>query len=329
MIGALGALLRSVTAPTTRGLFHVLQLPGAAAYYVGRDSSGSAAVLVRASDTGRTVPLRLAGIEARFGIPCNVAEPGSPERTETLTAILCLSRDAGIETYFASAVESLIAVLGPKPTTLQVGEAVQRLVDLFQKLQKPPRRPLAGLVGELCVIRAARSAAVAVSAWRAEPDDRYDFVSGRLRVEAKASSDRHRSHNLSFEQANPPLGVFGLLASIWIEAAGGGTSLRELLDGIEARLSADHADVMRLRSAVAETLGDTLLAAMDWHFDLTLAESSLAWFDMRAVPAIRAPSPARVSGIRFVSDVDASPRLDLAIFSQLLDSSEIGLLPRH
>jgi len=144
----------------------------------------------------------------------------------------------------------------------------------------------------LCVIRAARSATAAISAWRAEPDDRYDFVSGRLRVDAKASSDRQRSHNLSFEQANPPPGVFGLLASIWVETAGGGTSLRELLDDIEARLSADHVNIMRLRSVVADTLGDTLLTAMDWHFDLALAGSSLAWFDMRAVPAIRSPVPA-------------------------------------
>lgn len=327
MTGAVAALLRTVAAPSTDDLFHVLRLPGHRAYYVGRDASGSASILIRASGSGRTVPLRLAGIEARFDVPCKVAEPGARERTETLTVILCLSREPGVETYFASAAEALIELLGPAPAAAEVSEAVQRLVDLFQKLRKPPRRSLVGLVGELGVIWAARDAAAAVSAWRADPDGRYDFVRGTLRVDAKASTDRRRWHGVSFEQANPPPGTFGLLASVWVEAAGGGISVSEHIAAIEARLGADHASILRLRSIVADTLGDTLVAAMDWRFDLVVATSSLALFDMRAIPAIRPPLPPGVTGVRFIADLDGSPQLDIAAFARGLDASEVGLLP--
>ena len=54
-----------------------------------------------------------------------------------LTVILCLSQAHGIEAYFASAFESLLTILDPAPTTAQIAEAVQRLVDLFQKLRGP------------------------------------------------------------------------------------------------------------------------------------------------------------------------------------------------
>ena len=328
MTGFVERLLRTIPTPSADGLFHVLRLPQHEACYVGRDASGSAVLLVKASGEGRTVPLRLAGIEARFAVQCRVAEPGSSEKIETLTAIVCVSRERGIETYFASAIESLIAVLRSSPTTAEVAEAVQRLVDLFQKLRRPAQRSLAGLVGEVCVIQAARDAMAAVAAWRADPEDRYDFVVGRLRLDAKSSTNRNRLHGLSFEQANPPRGCFGLIASIWIEAAGGGTSVAELLRTVEARLGANHAVISRLRTVIADTLGETALSAMEWRFDLDLARSSIAFYDPAAVPAVRPPLSIGVSAVRFVSEFEGCPRVDINALVRRLDLAEAALLPR-
>jgi hypothetical protein len=327
VIGTVATLLRGVVAPATDGLFHVCALPGNKAYYVGRDSQASPAILIAAAGPGRTVPLRLAGIEARFGILCNVAEEGRPERTETLTAIICMSHEAGIEAYFASAAETLVAVLGQAPTTLQVEDAVEHLVDLFQKLRKPAARSLVALVGELGVIWAARDVGSAVSAWRGDPDERFDFVIGKLRVDAKAATDHRRVHSVSMEQANPPPGTIGLLASIWIDAAGGGTSVREHLIAIEARLGHDYPAIMRLRTIVADTLGETLIIAMEWRFDLAAATSSLTLYDMRAIPAVRPPLPSGVTGIRFISDISNAPVVDVATVARELSPAETGLLP--
>lgn len=320
-------MLRAVAAPRVSGHFQVLRHPDSPAYYVGRDATGSAAVLIRASGSGRTVPLRLAGIEARFGVPCKIAELGAPERTETLTAIVCLSHEPGVEGYFASIVDTLIALLGGQPTTTEVGDAVERLVELFQRLREAPKRSVAGLIGELTVIRAARDPRVAVSAWRADSTDRFDFVSGALRVDAKASTSRARLHEISFEQANPPPGTVGLLASVWVEGAGGGVSVGEHLAAIEARLAGDQASILRLRTIVAHSLGEALPTAMDWRFDLAVAVSSLAFFDMRSVPAIRPPLLAGVTAVRFTSDVSASAQIDLGNLLRALDAPTAGLLP--
>jgi Putative PD-(D/E)XK family member, (DUF4420) len=300
--GTFSTLLTNLPASASEGSFHVLQLPGCPAYYAGRDASGTATPLIRTTGTGRTVPLALAGIEARFSMACRVAEPGGSERTESLTAILCLSRDVGVEEYFAHVVDLLVSVLGPAPSVATVAAAINELVDLFQKLRRPPRKPIMGLVGELLVIACAADPQAAVAAWRRDPDERYDFAVGELRVEAKTSSRAARVHFLSAEQADPPPGIVGLLASSFVEQAGGGSSLEHILNLIEAKLLG-HAEVVRLRSIVADTLGRDLPAALSWSFDLASALSSLAFFDLRAIPAIRGPLPAGVSSVRFTVDL--------------------------
>ena len=327
MSGTVEGLLRSIPPPSSTGLFHVSRVPGYPAFYAGRDATGNAALLIKASGDGGQVPLRLAGIEANYSVLCKVAEPGAPEQTETLTSIVCLSRERGIETYFASAAESLLTLLPPNPTVGDVAGAVQRLVDLFQKLRRPPRRYLTGLVGELCILRAARDSAAAVASWRTDPEDRYDFVVGRLRMDVKSSSNRRRSHEISFEQANPPPNCVGLIASTWIEAAGGGTSVAELLRSIEVRLGTNYGAISRFRIIVADSLGETLPAAMDRRFDLDLATASTCYYDAASIPALRPPLPVGVSALRFTSDFDQCHQQDLTMLERLLDLTEAVLLP--
>ena len=294
-------------------------------YLIGRDSSGGICLLIATVGQGRTVPLRLSDIEARFSIACHVSEPDQPERTETLTAIVCTSRDMSVQGYFLELADTLIVILGDRPTLTAVADAVSQIVDMFQKLKDPAHKPIVGLVGELCLVDAASVPEIAISAWRAAQTDRFDFSIGGLRVDAKASATARRTHEVSFEQANPPPGTIGLLASVFVERTGGGTSLREFLLLLERRLSNQQA-IMRMRSIVAETLGADLLRAMDWRFDLERARASLAFFDCRDIPALRSILPAGVSKVRFVSDFDLCSPLATAQL-QGLRPHELGLLP--
>ena len=300
-------------------------IKGHAAYLVGRNSRGEAALLINAAGTGRTIPIRLAGIEAVFGMPCMVTEAGQPRRLEQLTAITCLSRDEAVEAYFASVIGMLIDLLGPSPERAAVSGAVDHLIVFFQKLRLPPRKSIVGLVGELLVISAARDLGVAVKAWHRDPDERYDFAVGNLRLEAKATSTRNRTHEMSIEQATPPVGTVGLLASMFVERSGGGTTLQELLSSIESRLPS-HEAILRLRAIVADTLGQDLVTSMNWSFDLQHGVASAELFDLRTIPAIRAPLPAQVSGVRFTTDLSRARPVGTRILAGVTPESR-GLLP--
>ncbi len=144
------ALLQKTSAPNSDGTFHVAAVPEYGAYYVGREAGGSIAFLIRTTAGGRTVPLRLAGIEARFAVPCRLAEIEGSERTETLTAVICLSQEPATESYFAS----IVAL--PRPRTgLQSARRPSRFRDSFWcscLVLNPGVRP-AGSASVTCSVR--------------------------------------------------------------------------------------------------------------------------------------------------------------------------------
>lgn len=325
MPGALLGLLVTIAPARDRDQFNVAVIPQKPAYYAGRDNEGRAALLVRSGGGDRPAPLALSGIDARFATPCSIVTEGS-ERIDTFSTIVCLSKDRGVEEYFCSIGESLVAVLGASPSTADVCRAVLQLVDIFQKLKAPPRRSIVGLLGELCLIAAARDPGAAVRAWRIEGEERFDFVADELRLDVKATTLRGRSHSISFEQANPPPDTTSIIASIWIETVGGGSTVADLVNAIELRLGPDGDAVLRLRQTIADSLGDTLPLAMATRFDMALARSSLRFYDGSDIPALRPPLPLDVSGVQFTSELGDRPR-ELPAVCAGLSAGACSILP--
>jgi hypothetical protein len=121
----------------------------------------------------------------------------------------------------------------------------------------------------------------------------------------KATSGRIRAHTFSYEQCNPPADTIAVAASLFTERSPSGISIREPIEQIEARVAA-HADpVLKLHKVVASNLGANLTEALPMAFDEKLAESSLRFYDLREVPAIREELQAGVSNVHFRSDLSA------------------------
>lgn len=313
----LGQILESMPSPPLASgpegvRYHVRPVPNAENHFFGRTSSGFPCLLLSSSDSGPRAPVRLAAIEISFAVSCRIALPDGPERTETLSAILCTSSDPEIQRYFAHVSETILRIVGAQPDLRDIIEAVRRLVDLFQKLSRPSTRPVTGLFGELLAIHLCASPAVAVQAWRSTVDDRFDFSIEDVRLEVKASSTRQRAHSFSLEQCTPPIDTTGILISLFVESSGGGLSLLELVQRIEGQLGGDLELIMKLQETVADGLGSTATAAFPMRFDEKLAKSSLQIYELGAVPAIRTPVPSEVSQVRFRSDLSRTPPSSVA-----------------
>ena len=95
------------------------------------------------------------------------------------------------------------------------------------------------------------------------------------------------------------------MASLFVERAAGGISLRELMREIEALANANAELVMKLHEIVSATLGNALQEALGIRFDQRIAVSSLRFYDLRSIPAIRSDPPAGVSDVHFRSDLSA------------------------
>lgn len=272
------------------------------------------------------MPLRLAGISARYSVPCSIQDDG-PEAIEHLSIVECLDPEPAAEGHFGACMDSVMSTFPAQPLIQQVVGAVERLVAIFQALSAPPQREVTGVIGELCVILAAADPVMAVRAWHMDPIERYDFAADGLRLDVKATKSAERIHSLSADQACPPAGVIGLLASVIVREASGGASLRQLIDRIVRRLRNDGDATLRLHQGLARILGSSLPAAMDYRFDLEAAVESLAFFDLTEVPAVRPPFPAGVSHVRFRVDLEDLELLDLMATQAALPTDSACILP--
>ena len=302
--------------------YYVKPIPGFKRHYFGRTSAGAPSLLLSANDRSPRAPIRLASVEVSFSVPCSIAVVGDRITSETLTAISCTVGDRILQGYFAHVCETLLNIVGPSPSLEQIADAVQCLVDLFQRLSGPPRRTVVGLFGELFVIDSAKSPAVAVQAWRSATDDRFDFSIGDARLEVKASNTRQRAHDFSLEQCHPPRDSIGVLVSLFAEASGGGLSLLDLVERIEQRLRGYPGLQLKLQETIAQGLGRSAAAAFSMRFDEDMARSSLQIYELSSIPAVRGRLPSEVRQVRFRSDLSRvlpTSRSSLANQSTFLD----------
>ena len=277
-------------------------VPDQDCYLVGKDAAGKACLLVETTDLGRRKPppIRLESIDAQFEFACQITEPRGEIRQGSFTVVRCRSNDIETIRYFLSVCEIIIRHLGGAPSRAALAAAVRRIASIFQNINRPPIRSLNGLFGELFVISQSRSPTRAVAAWRNDENSRFDFSAGDVRIEVKACAGRVRSHTFSYDQCNPPPNTQAVVASLMVERIPGGISIEGLIASIEARISGSEDLVLKLHEKIASTLGADLTQSLRVTFDPRLSESSLQWFDLREIPAVRGTLPTRVSNVHFV-----------------------------
>ena len=308
-------------------LFAVRPVPGYQSYYAGKDADGKACLLVSTTAaSGRAPPpVRLETINIQFELGCRVTSSSGNASDDRFTVIRCLSSEQETIRYFLSVCNIIVHHLGDSPSRSALASAIQRLISIFQSIRRPPVRSLNGLFGELFLISRSRNPARAVSAWRINHSARFDFSVGDVRLDVKTCAGRMRQHAFTYDQCNPPPGTQAVIASLMVERVPSGTTLADLIAMIEDRIGAEDL-LFKLHTLVASTMGTSLASSLDVPFDPHLAESSLRFFDLRAIPAVRGEQAPGVSDVRFVSDFSGC---DPQTVSALIDHDPLfwDLLP--
>jgi len=308
-------------------IYGVAPIPGYDSYFVGKDQGKYACLLIKTGDEPSRLapPIRLEKLDVQFDLRCHVTQPREPERAEIFTVIRCRSLEVETTRYFLSVCDTIIGMIGDRPARREVSSAVHRLAAIFQKMQKPPARPLNGLFGELFVISRSSSPPKAIAAWRVDEMGRFDFADGNARMDVKTTTGRTRSHTFSYDQCTPPPGTDAIAASLFVERSAGGLTLRALVADIETSIAAYPDHVLKLHETIMGTLGDSFNEALGVGFDVRVSESSVRLYDLREVPAVRGPLPPGVTDVHFRSDLSALDPLSIqaligrdAVFGHLL-----------
>jgi hypothetical protein len=140
---------------------------------------------------------------------------------------------------------------------------------------------------------------------------RFDFAEGNIRIDVKATAGRLRAHTFSYEQCNPPPGTIAIVASLFTERSPDGVSLRNLIRDIETMIAAHPDLILKLHEVLTTTLGASLTEALAMMFDPNLTASSLTFYSLREIPAIRGALPVGVSDVHFRSDISGLPALSV------------------
>lgn len=309
---ALGPLFEGLPVPIAdHPIYSVAHIPGYPAYFIGKDNNANACLLIAAPDkeSRRHVPIRLESLEVVFDIP-SVVKRAAKVSEGTFTVVRYRTNDAEIVRYFLSVAETLLRILGPNPSRAAISDAITRLAQIFQRMQRPATRSVNGFFGELFLIRQSQNPFRALAAWRTQDTSRFDFNADSVRIDVKTAAGRQRIHTFSYDQCNPPSGTVAVAASLFVEQVAGGTSLREIVREIEELVATNTELVLKLHDTVAETLGRSFPEALSVRFDRRLSASSLQFYDLRSIPAVRDEPPPGVSDIHFRSDLSNAAQVD-------------------
>ena len=306
---SLESLFKAVEVPSnsaTAGAFYaILRVPSYQNCYIGKDGEAYACFLISTLDQAKRQmsPMRFKNLDVQFGLLCSLEKANGVVSEERLTVIRCRTHDEEITRYFLSVCDTVLHMLGANPTQETVVGIVKHLASIFQKIQKPPTKTVNGLFGELYLIYRSANPIVTLSAWRSDENARFDFAVDNIRLDVKVTKGRVRTHVFSYEQCNPPTGTTAIAASMFVGHSPGGMSLQALIDGIGTRIATDADLIFKLHETVATALGRHLSEAMSVTYDMELSASSLCFYHMDDVPAVREPLPANVSGVHFRSDL--------------------------
>lgn len=284
--------------------FSAAQVEGTS-HRIGKDPSGWPALLLSTFENQKGAQIRLEHLDVQHQVRCRITNGTSLEEG-LYTVIRCTDADNELTHYFLQTINPLLKLLGPNPTVSEISKAITYLTELFRALIQPPIKPISGLWGELFVIRNAKDPIALMAAWHSSPEEKYDFSAATQRLEVKSTSQRQRVHHFSLEQLNPPAGCRAVVASLFIERNGGGTSLRELVEELQLRLVSKPDLQERLHRVVGMTLGNALRQGYASRFNRELAAESLKFFDVTTIPKIDNDLPASISDVHFKSDLSQS-----------------------
>jgi hypothetical protein len=328
----LAALFDKLPPPSAGGgpeRFAAVPIPGCDHHRIGKDVAGLPCFLIAAVDHAALTPapIKLENISVDYDLDCRVSQPGHGADEARLTVVRCRTSEAPLHSLFLRIIGPLTLALGSEPSRAEVARAIASVVDLFQALREPSQKSLQGLWAELFLIAGASDPLLLLNAWHIAPDDRCDFSAGRERIEVKSASGRVRQHYFSLEQLSPPTGTHLLVASLFVERAGAGTSLEDLISAVSQRITDSPQLLERVNRLTFMALGSNWQAALDERFDLELAQESLAFFASDAVPKPSKELPAGVTDVRFRSDLSGQRSVDS---SGMLASSGLfrAALPR-
>lgn len=268
--------------------------------HIGKDARQRPVLFIEVRDLSQARAVQLQNVWITHSVNVTVDTGDSIHRRMRASLLGCSSDDASLHRLLLDCVATLIPPAVESRTGAWLTALVNQLVELFTAGSASGKTHATGLWGELLTIAVARNPVRMVEAWHDRLDERFDFSWGCSRMEVKTTTSRERKHTISFAQANPGPDLEATVVSITTEPAHG-LAISTLRQHCIALMERRHDLKAKIDRVCAEYLGQRWAAEMETAYDLEVALSTLAVFDVRDIPRLAAPLPCGVVDARFTS----------------------------
>ena len=272
---------------------------------LGKSAEGFPMFFVRINESASpTTNIMRELLTVEYDRMCKVEIEGTVAE-HTFAIITLKSPEWSLQAMFIDIVTLMLGGLQATPSRKEIAVEVEKLITIFSALQRVPVKEMQGLWGELLVIERSKYPATLVNAWHNSPKAKYDFTSGRDKIEVKTTSGENRIHQFSLDQLNPSPSSRLLIASMTVRESSkvGGKSVKDLFESITSKVGT--IERFNLYKTLAETLGNSFTKWDTMFFDYAEASDTLDFFRAEDIPRIsKADVPTGVSEVKFKSCLD-------------------------
>lgn len=288
--------------PVNKDSFLAASLPFTQKHKIGVSSERFPLFFIECNDIGYSTDINLELISVLFNRPCRLSENNT--QSESVYTIISLkTENIDFQQYFFEVVCIVLEQLPENTSHKQLKAEIQKLIELFSRFNRPPRKTIQGLWAELFIIERANNPEYLIQSWHSSSEDKFDFNDGQDKIEVKSTANVSRIHRFSLEQLNPNKNSNLLIASIFVVQTGKGKNIFELIDSIHQRVQNLELQ-FRLNEIVSQTLGNDLDKAFDTYFDNQQACDTFAFFDFKCIPTIKNDSiPYEIRNVHFDCDL--------------------------
>ena len=287
---------------TNKDSFSGASLPFTQKHKIGISPEGYPMFFIECNNTNHSLDINLEFISVLFNRTCRLLE-GNKQSDNIYTIISLKTENVDFQQYFLEVVCIVLEQLPERPSHKQLKTEIWKLIELFSRFNRPPRKTIQGLWAELFVIEQAKCPEYLIQSWHSSPDDKFDFNDGQDKIEVKSTSTARRVHSFALEQLNPNRNSNLLIASVFVVQTGRGKNIFDLMDSICKRVQNLQLQ-FRLNEILSQTLGCDINKVFDFFFDYQQALNTLAFFDFKDIPTISNDNiPEQVSNVRLDCDL--------------------------
>ncbi|THD33576.1 MAG: PD-(D/E)XK motif protein [Flavobacterium johnsoniae] len=299
--------------PVNKDSFLAASLPFTQKHKIGVSSERFPLFFIECNDIGYSADINLELISVLFNRPCKLSE-NNIQSESVYTIISLKTENIDFQQYFFEVVCIVLEQLSENPSHKQLKKEIQKLIELFSRFNRPPRKTTQGLWAELFVIERAKNPEYLIQSWHSSLEDKFDFNDGQDKIEVKSTANISRIHRFSLEQLNPNKSSNLLIASLFVVQSGKGKNIFDLINSICKKVQNIELQ-FKLNETVSETLGIDLGKAFDFYFDYQQACDTFAFFDFKEIPTIKNNDiPYEISNVHFDCDLSNISAIEDEVF---------------